>query len=200
MPAPAVSLVLVADEPASRRAAEVVFPGVERHFLTRFELRSQVPFAGPLFAVLGAQSRGACVGLVVPAVLLAAPGGRSAPGPGTRDSCELLAVADHVNLELRGPLSGAWPAGVPRTFPSMTGIYQPAVVRAFGGARVYSSGVVVAGVADAGRLTSFEAGAVRGEGICAASDTLAPAVIVAAYYDLTLAACAVPQASERERE
>lgn len=200
MPAAAVSLVLVADEPAARRAVEVVFPGVERHFFTCSELRPEVPFAGPLFAVLGAQPPGACVGLVVPAVLLAAPGDRSAPGPGTRDACELLAVADHVNLELRGPLSGAWPAGVPRSFPSMTGIYQPAVVRAFGGARVYSSGVVVAGVADAGRLTSFEAGVVRGEGICVGSDTLVPVAIVAAYYDLTLAACVVPQAPERERE
>lgn len=200
MPGAAVSLVLVADGPAPRRAAEALFRGCERRVLTRSDLRPQSPFAGPLFAILGARPPGTCVGLVVPAVLRVATGAGSVAGPGAPEASELLAVADHMNLELRGPLGGSWPAGLPRTFPPMTGIYQPAIVRSFGGARVYSSGVVVAGVADAGRLTSFEAGAVHGEGIFAVSDTLVPAAIAAAYHDLTLAACAVPQASERERE
>src|SRR5659263_284559 len=110
----------------------------------------------------------------------------------------LLAVADHMNLELRGPLSGRWPAAVPRTFPALTGIYQPAVVRARGGARVYSSGVVVAGVADAGRLTPFEAGALREAGVFVVSDSLVPTAIVAAYYGLTLAACGVPRADDND--
>ena len=147
----------------------------------------------------GARS-GRVVGLVVPVVWrgAAACGGSSAPvtlPPGV-----LLAVADHVNLELRGPLTGRWPARVPRTFPPLTGIYQPAVVRARGGARVYSSGVVVAGVAGAGRLTPFEAGAVREAGISAVSDSLVPAAVAAAYYGLTLAACGVPRADDNDEE
>ena len=111
-----------------------------------------------------------------------------------------LAVADHVNLELRGPLTGRWPAGLPRGFPPLTGIYQPADVRARGGARVYSRGVIVAGVTDAGRLTPFEAGALREAGVFVVSDSLVPAAIVAAYYGLTLAACGVPPADANHEE
>ena len=99
-------------------------------------------------------------------------------------------MADHVGLEVRGPLTGRWPAGVPRDFPSMTGIYQPAVVRSRHGARVYSAGVVAAGVADVRRLTRFEARAVREGGCPIVSDSLVPAAIVAAYYGVRLAACA----------
>jgi hypothetical protein len=105
-----------------------------------------------------------------------------------------------VNLELRSPLGGRWPAGVPRSFPPLTGIYQPADVRARGGARVYSSSVVVAGVADAGRLTPFEAGALREAGVFVVSDSLVPSAIVAAYYGLTLAACGVPRADDNHEE
>jgi hypothetical protein len=196
MPGTAVSLVLAVDEPAPRRTAEALFPDIERRFLTRSEMRPQKPFVGRLFALLGKLPAGACVGLAVPVLLLDGPGAE----PGKPDPSVLLAVADHVNLVLRGPLSGRWPGGVPRTFPPMTGIYQPAVVRAFGGARVYSSGVVVAGVADAGRLTRFEARAVRERGFFAVSDTLVPAAIVAAYFGLKLAACGVPRTPARDRE
>jgi hypothetical protein len=226
----AVSLALAADEPASRRVADALFPEAEHRFLSRDELRPLAPFAGPLFGLLAAFARasgtsdpraedsvacrgtagsgdpgasarpGRVVGLVVPAVWrgAAACGGSSAPvalPPGA-----LLAVADHVNLELRGPLTGPWPAVLPRSFPPLTGIYQPALVRSRGGPRVYSSGVVVAGVADAGRLTPFEAEAVRGVGIIAVSDCLVPAAIAAAYYGLTLAACGVPQADDNDEE
>jgi purine nucleoside phosphorylase len=128
----------------------------------------------------------------------AAAGATAAPlklAPGT-----LLAVADHVNLELRGPLSGRWPADLPRSFPPLAGIYQPAGVRARGGARVYSSGVIVAGVADAGRLTPFEVRALREAGAFVVSDSLVPPAIVAAYYGLTLAACGVPRADANHEE
>ena len=74
------------------------------------------------------------------------------------------------------------------------------LVRARGGPRVYSSGVVVAGVADAGRLTPFEANAVREAGIIAVSDSLVPVTIAAAYYGLTLAACGVPRADDNDEE
>jgi len=200
MPGAAVALVLTADEPAARRAGEELFPAAEHRLLTRQDLRPAAPFAGRLFTILGEQPEGSCVGLVVPVVWRgdAASGDSAAPvslSPGT-----LLAVADHMNLELRGPLSGRWPAAAPRRFPPLTGIYQPADVRARGGARVYSSGVVVAGVADAGRLTPFEAGALREAGVFVVSDSLVPSAIVAAYYGLTLAACGVSRADDNHEE
>jgi hypothetical protein len=85
-------------------------------------------------------------------------------------------------------------------FPPLTGIYQPVVVRARGRARVYSDGVVVAGVTDAGRLTPFETEALREAGIFAVSDSLVPSAIIAAYYGLTLAACGVPRADDHHDE
>ncbi len=196
MPA-AVALVLTADEPAARRAAGELFPDAEHHLLGRQDLRPAAPFEGRLFAILAARPAGSCVGLVVPVVWHgdAASGGSAAPAPGV-----LFAIADHVNLELRGPLSGRWPPALPRSFPPLTGIYQPADVRARGGARVYSSGVVVAGVADAGRLTPFEAGALSETDVFIVSDSLVPSAIVAAYYGLTLAACGVPRADENDEE
>ena len=195
-----VALVLSADEPAARRACEELFPAAEHCLLARHDLRPAAPFAGRLFAILGAQPAGSRVGLVVPVVWRGdvARSGPSAfvrPTPGT-----LLAVADHVNLALRGPLTGRWPSDVPRSFPPLTGIYQPADIRARGGARVYSSGVVVAGVADAGRLAPFEAGALLETGVYTVSDSLVPSAIVAAYYGLTLAACGVPQADANHEE
>ena len=199
MPA-AVALVLTADEPAARRAAGELFPDADHLLLRRQDLRPAAPFEGRLFAILAARPAGCCVGLVAPVVWRgdAASGGSAAPvrpAPGS-----LFAIADHVNLELRGPLSGRWPAALPRSFPPLTGIYQPADVRARGGARVYSSGVVVAGVADAGRLTPFEAGALSETGVFVVSDSLVPSAIVAAYYGLTLAACGVPRADDNDEE
>jgi hypothetical protein len=196
----AVSLVLTADEPATRRAAEELFPAAGHRLLTRQDLRPAAPFEGRLFTILGEQPAGSRVGLAVPVVWRgdSASGGFAAPDPAGQGT--LLAVSDHVNLELRSPLGGRWPAGVPRTFPPLTGIYQPADVRARGGARVYSSGVVVAGVADAGRLTPFEAGALREAGVFVVSDSLVPAAIVAAFYGLTLAACGVPRADDHHEE
>jgi hypothetical protein len=200
MPWADVSLVLTADEPAARRAGDALFPAVERHFLSRHDLRPAAPFEGRLFTVLSERPAGSRVGLVVPVAWHgeAASGDASAPGvlpPGT-----LLAVADHLNLELRGPLTGRWPACLPRSFPPLTGIYQPADVRARGGARVYSAGVVVAGVADAGRLTPFEAGALSEAGHFVVSDSLVPSAIVAAYYGLTLAACGVPRVDDNDEQ
>ena len=210
MPGATVALVLTADEPAARRAADELFPAAEHLLLTRQDLRPAAPFEGRLFTILGAQPEGGCVGLVVPVVWRgdagagdAARGGSAAPArpaPVTLPAGALLAVSDHVNLELRGPLTGGWPAGVPRAFPPLAGIYQPADVRARGGARVYSGSVVVAGVTDAGRLTPFEAGALREADVFVVSDSLVPAAIVAAFYGLTLAACGVPRADDHHEE
>ena len=180
--APSVALAVVADQPAALRAAGLLFQQVERLVLSRDALRPAEPFRGPLFERVAALPPGAVIALVVPVVLHGENGARpSFDSP--------LPVADHVNLELRGPLTGHWPAGVPRTFPPLSGIYQPALVRAPGGPQVYSSGVVVAGVADAGRLTPFEASVVREQSLPAVADCLVPPVIVAAYYGLRVAAC-----------
>ena len=173
--------------------AAALFPGAELRALTRAELRPSAPFEGPLFELCAAQPPGACLGLVVTGVSVA----RAAAG---RDAgAALLAVRDHVNLALRGPLTGRWPAGVPRSFPCMTGIYQPAAVRAGDGAPVYSEDVVVAGVADCERLTPFERRAIDEAGAAAYADRLVPAVIAAAFHGLKVAACVVTQpAHERE--
>lgn len=187
----AVALVLTAAGPACRSAGAALFPNARLVELTREQLRPPAPFEGPLFALLAERPRGAVLGLVVP-VLAASAGTGLAPGA-------LVPVADHVGLE-PGPLTGRWPAGVPRDFPSMTGIYQPADVRPRHGARVYSSGVVAAGVADVRRLSRFEARAVREAGWPIVSDTLVPVAVVAAYYGLKLAACGVVQAPRSERE
>ncbi len=207
----AVALVLTSDEAECGRAGAVLFPGADRRALQRAALRPRAPFAGPLFGLLGERPRGDCVGLVVSAVLIGSTGaGRDAradppssasrPAPAGPSPGDAVAIADHVNLELRGPLSGVWPAAVPRDFPNMTGIYQPGDVRARGEPRVYSSGVVAAGVADARRLTDFEVRAVREGGLHVVSDSLIPAAIIAAYYGLRLAACGILRAPERNRE
>jgi hypothetical protein len=197
-----VALVLTAAGEDCRAAAEALFARLTPELLTADHLRPSTPFRGPLFELLAACAPGTPAGLVVPVV---APGGGvravdpgaagQAPRPG-----DIVPVADHVNLTGGGPLTGRWPAGVPRDFPSMTGIYQPSLVRAVEGPRVYSSGVVAAGVADVRRLTRFEARAVREGGWPIVSDSLVPVAIVAAYYGLRLAACGVVQAATDHRE
>ncbi len=196
------ALVLAAAAPDCRAAAAAVFPELAAEVLTADDLRPSTPFRGPLFELLRRVPRRSPAGLVVPVVVPGAEGGAAEPGalghiprPG-----DVVAVGDHVNLTGRGPLTGRWPAGVPRDFPVMTGIYQPGLVRPAEGARVYSSGVVAAGVADARRLTRFEARAVREGGWPIVSDSLVPVAIVAAYYGLRLAACGVVQAPTDDRE
>jgi hypothetical protein len=188
----AVALVLTATDAACRDAGARLFPGVPLRALTREDLRPLAPFEGRLFELLAVQPPDSTVALVVPAF---AAGGEARPRPG-----DLVPVRDHVGLEARGALTGRWPAGVPREFPSMTGIYQPALVRPLRGARVYSSGVVAAGVADVRRLTRFEARAVREGGWPIVSDSLDRVTIVAAYYGLRLAACGLVQAPTDNRE
>lgn len=178
-----IALALTIDLPDARDAASRLFPQADFRILTKSALRPSRPFSGALHDLLAPRRPGEPVGLFVPVVWRA-----NGPPPA------LIAVSDHVNLALASPLSGRWPEGVPRTFPALTGIYQPRVVRARGGARIYSAGVVVAGVGDALRLTPFESGAVHEGGYSAVSDTLVPAAIIAAYYGLTLAACGITQA------
>ncbi len=206
MSAPAVSVVLAA--PATAGAATELFVRAAVVTLEPDELRPALPFEGRLFEVLAALPAGTCVGLVVPVRLAA---GRSGGAPAEPSSVSsrpaapagaapgLLAVEDHVNLELRGPLTGAWPAGLPRSFPSMTARYQPAVVRSAASARVYSGGVV-AGVGDLARLTPFERRELRRASCSAVADLLVYPAVVAAYYGHTLAACGVVQAPPIDEE
>lgn len=193
MAAEAIALVLTAEDAACRAAGAALFPGAPLESLPREDLRPAAAFEGPLFALLGDGERGRTIGLVVPAVWTGDAGERPVAG-------DLVPVRDHLGLEGRGPLTGRWPPGVPRDFPSMTGIYQPADVRSRRGARVYSSGIVAAGVADLSRLSRFEARTVREGGCGIVSDSLVPAAIVAAYYGLRLAACGLVQAPRSYRE
>lgn len=179
-PAGPPALVIVAAPLAAHPLIDELFPHALAVVLTRAELRPRRPFHGRLFDVLAeARGRGKAVGLAVPARWLAPP-----PMP------SVFAVADHVNLELRGPLTGAWPAGIERTFPCMTGVYQPRHVRLSNGPAVYSA-VTVAGVKQLKSLTSFEREAVASGGFAAAADCLVPPVIVAAYYEIPVAACGI---------
>ncbi len=185
------ALALVVDEPATRSAALALFPDVELRILKRTALHPRRPFHGALFELLAAQPREACLGLVLPIV--------PTRGGGACDRGRVTAIADHVNASLASPLAGRWPDHLPRVFPAMTGVYQPRIVRARGGAQVYSPGVV-AGVADAARLTPFEVGVVRAQKCDAVSDMLIQVAVIAAYYGLTLAACGVPQENECDEE
>jgi hypothetical protein len=196
----AVAVVVTTAEPACRDAARVLFAGAEYHVFSRDELRPPTPFEGPLFELLALQPSASCLGLCVPVTWRAAASTDPAARPACSGAADLVAVGDHVNFELCGPLGGRWAPGRPRAFPPLAGIYQPSLIRAHGGARVYSSDIVVAGVAEAGRLTPFEARGVEEERLLAVSDVLVPPVIVASYYGLMLAACGVLQADDRDNK
>jgi hypothetical protein len=194
-------LRLVIAEAGVAAAARQLFGGHDPALVARVDLSPKAPFAGPLFSLLAELTAGDVVGLVAPGVWRgpAAAGGTAARDITSSFAPLALAVRDHVNLVLRGPLTGRWPAGVPRSFPCMTGIYQPGAVRAAAGAPVYSEDVVVAGVGDGEELTPFERRALDEAGAVAYADRLVPAVIAAAFYGLKVAACVVTQAAH-ERE
>ena len=191
--APASPFAIVLAEASVAPVAATLFPGAAQSVLARAELRPETPCAGALFDLLGSMTPGDFVGLVAPGVRL------GLLGSGSGSAADVLVVRDHVNLALRGPLTGRWPAGVSRSFPCMTGIYQPAAARAAASAPVYSEDVVAAGVRDAARLTPFERRALDEAGVGVYSDCLVPAVVTAAFYGLKVAAClVVPAARERE--
>ena len=206
-----VGPLLVAEPLASSPVIEELFGGIDRLVVPVDVLRVTSPWEGPLFAlfdqivasravgddeavggggvapppVAGAAAPPPTVGLVLPMIWTG-----SAPTP------EVVLITDHVNLTLRGPLSGRRPPSGPPTFPSLSAIYQPALTRRLLAGRVYSE-AAVAGVADAGRLTPFERRALAEcacEGVC---DCLVDAVIVAAYHGLHVAACGIPRAARQ---
>ena len=196
--AASVGALLVAEPLAAAPLIDELFGGVDR-FVARLDvLRVTTPWEGPLFALFdelaaslaGDEEAGAgggavapppAVGLVLPMIWTG-----SAPAP------EVVLITDHVNLTLRGPLSGRRPPSGPPTFPSLSAIYQPALLRQLVAGRVYSE-AAVAGVADAGRLTPFERRALAECACEAVCDCLVDAVIVAAHHGLHVAACGIPQ-------
>lgn len=184
----AIAALLIAEGVTGSASYAPLFGGIAPIFMSEEELRSATPFSGPVAELLRAVAGSTrppspVIGLVVPVVWVK---------PGPRPA--LATIADHVNLGLRGPLTGRWPVGLPRSFPTLTGIYQPAEVRTGGDPHVYSE-ALVAGVTDVFRLTSFEHQAVRDTGCDAIADCLISPVIAAAYHAVTVAACGVPQAS-----
>jgi hypothetical protein len=126
-----LAAVLVAGEPGCLALAARLFPGVAPSVLAAADFAPPAPFEGPLFALLESVSREAggrpagggltderpVLGLVVPVGWYGAE-----PAP------DAVLVADHVNMAGRGPLTGRWPAGRTRTFPSVTGLYQPSLL------------------------------------------------------------------------
>jgi len=92
------------------------------------EFRPRAPFSGPLFTTLetfalAAAGERRTVGVVVEVAPL---GASDEPEDPLVPEDALVPIADHVDLALRGPLFGRWPAGRRRTFPSMSGLYVPA--------------------------------------------------------------------------
>ena len=128
---PGLAAVLATGEPGCLALAARLFPDVAPAVLAAADFAPPAPFEGLLFAVLEnvARSAGArpqsegradqrpVLGLVVPAVWYGAP-----PAPA------VVLVTDHVNLTGHGPLTGRWPAGLDRTFPSVTGVYRPSTL------------------------------------------------------------------------
>jgi hypothetical protein len=193
-----VGLLLVAAPLAASAALEGLFAATERVVVPADTLRVSTSWEGPLFALFDAYGAAATgeerpragggAAAPPPLVGLAVPVVWTVPGPAP----DLVLIADHVNLTLRGPLSGRRPPSGSPVFPSMTGIYQPSQLRRAVAGRVYSE-VAVAGVTDAARLTPFEWRSLHECACPAVSDCLVDAVIVAAYRGLHVAACGIPQ-------
>jgi hypothetical protein len=178
----AVAVFIVAADLADSPLAAALANGDEPAVLDATDLRPERPLQGRLFEAISGAS--GSVRLLVAAVWFG-----EAPAP------DLFSVADHVNLRLRGALTGRWPAGTPRAFPDLSAVYErePAFRRPPSGARVYS-GLTVAGVGDARSLTPFERRTVDRLSLQAASDSLVDAVILAAYRGSSVAAWCVPLA------
>jgi len=208
-PSDAAGAVLVAAPLADSPLAAELFGAAEPVVVALDELRVATAWEGRLFDLLaaaceprpsesglsgapGAAPERRTVGLLVPLRWLG-------PGPAP----DVVAVSDHLNARLRGPLTGRRPVSGPRAsavqpFPSMTGVYQPetiaAACRSSVRRRVYSVSAV-AGVTDAARLTPFERRAVAAGACAAVCDCLVDAVVVAALHGLRVAAAGVPTAA-----
>lgn len=107
--------------------------------------------------------------------------------------CEVVAVADHVNLVWRSPLTGPNEDRLGPRFPVTAGMYAPCgVMKAAGSAGgVAVRKGVVAGVRDDTRQLGFEAEMVRAHGYLASSCELVPVALLAAHLGFRLAAAVI---------
>jgi purine-nucleoside phosphorylase len=116
---------------------------------------------------------------------------RGMPSAGSEAGC--IAVADHVNLTWRSPLTGPNDQQVGPRFPGMAAVYAPEAALALGAAQdgmIVGPGVV-AGVADDGAMSDYEMEMVARLGWPAVSSELVAPVIVAAHMGLRVAAVVV---------
>jgi hypothetical protein len=118
-----------------------------------------------------------------------APSGRTA---------EVVAVADHVNLTWRSPLTGVNDDRLGPRFPVVAGVYVPKIVvgRVGPGAGPAVGQEVVAGVRDDRKLLEFEWEMVRKEGLDTVSSELVPVALLAAHMGMRLAAAVVITGSD----
>lgn len=101
-----------------------------------------------------------------------------------------LAVDDHAGLTWCSPLTGPNDDAMGPRFPSLAGCYAPEAVvdRLAGHEGIIVRRGIVAGVADDGALSDFEAEVMAGQGWTVATEELVAPVIIAAHMGLRVAA------------
>ena len=116
-------------------------------------------------------------------------GRRVAPG----GIAEVVAVADHVNLTWRSPLTGVNDDRLGPRFPVVAGVYVPEMVveRVGPGGSPAVGQEVVAGVRDDRSLLEFELEMVCKRGLRTVSSELVPVALLAAHMGMRLAAAVV---------
>lgn len=109
------------------------------------------------------------------------------------DNVGAVAVADHVNLTWRSPLTGPNDDRFGPRFPVVAGVYRPDLVEArlCGPAGFALRQGVAAGVRDMRRLSSFEKEMIQRWGMGAVTSELVPVALLAAHAGLRLAAVVV---------
>ena len=111
---------------------------------------------------------------------------------------EAVAVADHVNLTWRSPLTGVNDDRLGPRFPVVAGIYVPEMVveRVGPGGSPAVGQEVVAGVRDDRSLLEVELEMVRKQGLRTVSSELVPVALLAAHMGMRLAAAVVITGSD----
>jgi hypothetical protein len=105
----------------------------------------------------------------------------------------VIAVADHVNLTWRSPLTGQNDDRLGRRFPVIAGMYEPGLVlsRVGPGVTLPVELGVVAGVRDDRCLLEFESRMVHEQDLAAFSSELVAVALLAAHLGIRLAAAVV---------
>jgi hypothetical protein len=110
----------------------------------------------------------------------------------------VIAVADHVNLAWRSPLTGPNDDRLGPRFPITAGMYEPERVLAGLGAGTSSPAKrgIIGGVRDARFLLEFELRMARERRLDAISSELVPVALLAAHMGIRLAAAVVVEGEE----